>query len=103
VSSDPIDLALPDGLELARTTPEFDQDTVPPALLKAHQVAAEVWGRLVVAQGNLEFAFEDRAEEPSALGPGQSIVIPPQEPHRIIIVGPARFSVEFYRAAPTPS
>lgn len=103
MSSDPIDLALPDGLELARTTPEFDQDTVPPALLKAHQVAAEVWGRLVVAQGNLEFAFEDRAEEPSALGPGQSIVIPPQEPHRIIIVGPARFSVEFYRAAPTPS
>jgi tellurite resistance-related uncharacterized protein len=97
MSGDPIELTLPDGLELVRTTPEFDESTVPPALLNAHEIAAGVWGRLVVTEGGLDFVFEDQAEEPRPLGPGESIVIPPQRPHRVVITGPAHFSIEFYR------
>lgn len=99
-SSEP---AIPDGLELARTTPEFDEHTVPPGLLKAHQVAAGVWGRLVVSRGRLDFTFEDQADERRSVGPGESVVIPPQRPHRIVIIGPVRFCVEFHRPPQTGS
>ncbi|MCB0997228.1 MAG: DUF1971 domain-containing protein, partial [Acidimicrobiales bacterium] len=42
---------MPDGLELARTTPEFTAESVPPALLATHTVAAGVWGRIRVRAG----------------------------------------------------
>ena len=48
---------LPDGLELVRTTPEFDQHTTPAGLLGAHRTAPDVWGRLVVHTGETSFAF----------------------------------------------
>lgn len=95
---------LPLSLELVRITPEFDQDTVPRALLRAHQVANDVWGNLVVAEGSLDFLFEDVAEqEPRnrrTVAAGATQPIPPQRPHRLIITGPVRFAVEFHRAPP---
>ncbi|MFP5489781.1 MAG: MMPL family transporter, partial [Acidimicrobiia bacterium] len=48
---------LPDGLVLARTTPIFDQHTVPAGLLGTHHVTAGVWGRLRVHSGEVGFAF----------------------------------------------
>jgi len=92
------ELTLPRGLELVRSTPEFNEHSVLPALLSAHQIEAEVWGRLVVTRGNLGFVFEDNASKPLHLGRGESIIIPSQRPHRVVITGPTAFRVEFYRA-----
>lgn len=101
---DPAVLELPDGLEHARTTPTFDQDSVPAGLLDAHRTGAGVWGRLVVATGSVRFAFQAEGEDEAEGGAdtrqllaGDRQVIPPERPHRVILDGPATFAVEFHR------
>jgi len=88
---------LPDGLELVRTTPEFSEHTIPAGLRAAHQTATGVWGRLVVRSGAARFVFEDHPDTSFLLTAGDSLAIPPQRPHHVIVTGPVRFVVEFYR------
>jgi tellurite resistance-related uncharacterized protein len=88
---------LPADLELVRTTEVFDNDSVPAGLLRAHQVAEGVWGRLVVHTGRVRFVFEDLPERPIELGTGQDQVIPPLRLHHLELDEPATFAVEFYR------
>ena len=89
-------MELPKGLKLARTTPVFDQDTVPAGLLAAHKVAAGVWGQLVVHSGRLTFVFEDAPEDRHQIEAGQRMVIPPTRLHHLELDGPATFVVEFF-------
>jgi tellurite resistance-related uncharacterized protein len=88
---------LPDGLELARTTPTFDQTNVPAGLRAAHRVADDVWGRLVVHTGSLTFRFDDGPDNPRRVTAGGDVVIPPAIPHHVEIDGPVTFAVEFHR------
>lgn len=90
-------LELPDGLTLARTTPVFDEGSVPVGLLSAHQVAEGVWGRVVVKTGALDFVFEDAPTDVIHLAAGDHQVIPPQRPHHVQPVGSVTFCVEFHR------
>lgn len=92
-----VDIDLPDDVTLARTTPTFDEHTVPDGLLSAHRTADAVWGRLVVLDGTLDFAFEDAAAAPRTLVVGERQVIPPGREHRVILTGPVNFHVEFHR------
>jgi len=89
-------IELPAGCELVRTTREFDEPTVPAALLSAHRVADGVWGRLVVRDGALRFGFDDEAGERLVVA-GATQVIPPGRPHHLRIDGAVRFVVEFHR------
>ncbi len=91
---------LPHDACLVRTTPRFTEATVPPALLGAHRVAEGVWGLLHVWSGSVGFRFEDDpASTPDRhVGSGQTQLIPPERPHRIVIEGSAEFDVAFYRA-----
>lgn len=88
---------IPDGFILARTTDVFDNDTVPAGLLRAHRVADDVWGRLVVHGGQVRFVFEDSPDAPITVPAGAAVVIPPARPHHVELDEPARFAVEFYR------
>jgi tellurite resistance-related uncharacterized protein len=88
---------LPSGLELIRTTDEFDNDSVPAGLLRAHRVADGTWGRLVVRAGTMRFVFEDRADQPVIVGVGDRVVIPPALAHHVEFDGPACFVIEFHR------
>lgn len=73
MTSGATDGQLPNGLELARTTDVFDNDTVPAGLLRAHRVANGTWGRLVGRVGLSGVACQRaatparRAASPSAL------------------------------------
>ena len=87
---------LPDGLDLVRTTEIFDNDTVPAGLLRAHRIAKDVWGRLVVHSGSLDLVFED-GDTAIGLAEGDTQAIPPDQPHHVAMTGPASFVVEFYR------
>ncbi len=87
---------LPPGLELVRTTSVFTESSVPAGLLAAHRVASGVWGRLVVASGAVRFRFEDEEDGHVITAPG-SMVIPPDRPHHLEILGPVRFVLEFHR------
>jgi len=82
---------------LQRTTPDFDEHTVPAGLLRAHEVAAGVWGELTVLEGALRFVWEDGDAAPIDLAAGDSVVIPPQVPHRVEPGPGARFHVAFHR------
>lgn len=90
--------SLPPGLMLRRTTDVFTDTTVPAGLLRAHRVAQGVWGRLVVLEGRLRFVW-DVAEfgDPLELVAGDSVVIPPDTPHRVEPRAGCRFVVEFHR------
>jgi tellurite resistance-related uncharacterized protein len=89
---------LPDDLELVRVTDEFDESTVPRGLHRAHRVARGVWGVLVVRDGSLRFVWEDGSGT-RVLVAGERQVIPPETPHRVEVIGPVRFVVEFHRPA----
>ena len=95
--ADPIEL--PVGLELARSTPEFDEQSVPAGLLAAHRVADDVWGRLVVTSGSLRFVFGDAVAGSAGrtIVAGEHQVIPPARAHHVELVGPVGFHVEFHR------
>ncbi len=82
-------------MNLVRTTPEFDESTVPAGLLGEHRVAPGVWGRLIVRAGALGFGFEGRPER--VVPAGEHVAIPPDVTHHVRIVGPVRFVVEFHR------
>jgi tellurite resistance-related uncharacterized protein len=88
---------MPTGLELARTTPEFTDTTAPAALLAAHRVGPEVWGRLCVNAGRVRFVFEADPAAAVELSAGEHVDIPPDEAHHIEPRPDARFVVEFYR------
>ena len=98
LTSPGVEPVLPDNLDLVRTTDEFDEHTVPPGLLKAHRTASGVWGNLTVRSGSLDFAFEDDANSLRSVETGGSQPIPPGRPHRVILTGPTKFAVEFYRS-----
>ncbi len=89
--------ALPDGLELQRVTDVFDAESVPRGLLRAHQIAQGVWGRLVVVAGTVHFVWEDDPDHPVRLATGDSVVVPPLRRHHVELGDDARFSVEFHR------
>lgn len=80
-----------------RTTPVFDESGVPHGLLAAHQLAAGVWARVVVQEGALDFVFEDAPDRPIHLSAGGSLVVPPEQPHHVLLTGPVRFALELYR------
>lgn len=88
---------LPEGLELTRTTDVFDEANHPGGLLRAHQVADGVWGRLVVHTGSLRFVFEDDADRPLTVAAGDSVAIPPARRHHVEFDGPVTFAIEFHR------
>ena len=89
------------GFELVRTTPTFDNVSVPAALLGTHQVAPGAWGRLVVRSGELVFVFDDSVDMPIRVGAGGHVAIPPERPHHLELDGPTTFAVEFYRPTST--
>ncbi len=88
---------LPEGLELQRVTDVFDADSVPAGLLRAHQIAEGVWGRVLVVGGTLRFVWEDDPDHPVQLTDGDSLVVPPQRRHHVELGDGARFAVEFHR------
>ena len=91
---------LPAGLEHARTTRVFDQTSAPAGLLAAHRIAPGVWGRLLVHSGSLVFRFEDEPERAHRLDEGETLVIPPNRPHRLELdESPVSFATEFHREA----
>ncbi|BDT59522.1 hypothetical protein MasN3_30160 [Massilia varians] len=88
---------LPAGLEHYKSTPVFDQDSVPAGLRRAHSTAAGVWGRIVVHAGSLRYVIEAPDTEQHLLAPGKPGIVEPGVPHHVATEGPVRFCVEFYR------
>ncbi len=87
---------LPDTVEKYSQSRAFTETTTPANFQKHHATRPGVWGKLVMVSGAMAFEWEADATQ-LALAAGDTVVIPPETPHRVILQGPVSFCVEFYR------
>lgn len=87
----------PDGLTGYSRSREFDETSVPAALLRDHATKDGVWARLHVLEGNLGFVDQVDGSQ-MTLTPGIHPCIFPDRLHHVVLVGSVRFFVEFCRA-----
>jgi ubiquinol oxidase len=78
-----------------RTTPIFDETSLPGALRREHRTKVGVWGIIRVLEGELVLTFIDPPEE-RRLTPEQPGFILPDQPHFATPAGPMRMQIEFY-------
>lgn len=88
---------LPTAAKPYKKTPTFNQDSVPPGLLKAHQTKAGTWGSIVVLSGKLLYRILEPVAEEIELSPSHPGVVEPQILHEVEPLGAVEFYVEFYR------
>ena len=82
-----------------KTTPIFDEATLPEAIRSAHSTKAGVWGLLRVFEGEARLVFHAPRRE-VAITPDHPGVIAPEAVHHVELAGPVRLHVEFYREPP---
>ena len=89
---------LPDGLEKYAETPVFSEVTVPGRLTSLHDTKAGTWGRLMVLTGALDYVVPGPPLSRQRIDAGETGIIEPEVPHRVELIGPVTFKVEFHRA-----
>ncbi|KKW90623.1 DUF1971 domain-containing protein [Sphingobium chungbukense] len=82
-----------------RSTPVFDQDTLPAALRARHDTKAGVWGVIRVLEGKLELTIFDPPST-TLLTPGAPGLVRPQQPHFVTPMGMVKMQVDFYDRPP---
>ncbi len=82
-----------------RSTPAFDQTTLPAALRARHNTKAGVWGVIRLIEGALKLTYLDPPSE-VILTPGQPGLVRPQEPHFVTPLGDMQMQVDFYDQHP---
>lgn len=88
----------PEGVEKYSETPIFTETSTPAKLLQIHDTKPDVWGRIVVLEGALDYIIPGPPERVLRLDPKRCGVIRPAEPHRVALIGAVRFKVEFLKA-----
>jgi len=92
-------MALP--VQPYRSTPIFDEDTLPQALRARHNTKAGVWGVIRVLEGELRLTYLEDSLREVLLTPSQPGLIRPQQPHFVTPLGPMKMQVDFYDQPPT--
>lgn len=82
-----------------RSSPLFDQETLPAALRRAHSTKAGVWGVIRVVEGRVRYVRAESASE-SILDPETPGLIRPEELHYVEPLGPMKMRVDFYDRPP---
>jgi len=82
-----------------RSTPIFDQETLPAGLRANHSTKAGVWGHIRVMEGRLRLTYLDPPSE-LLLEAGQSGVVKPEQVHFVTPLGPMKMQVDFYHEPP---
>lgn len=86
----------PDGLRLVRTSPEWDEHTMPAGLRIAHRLKSGSWGRIIVLQGQLHFVAQTDPVIDDVVSPERAQAIPADIEHDVQPLGPVRFSIDFF-------
>ncbi len=89
-------MELPEHFVLHRHSPLFDQDTVPPALLKAHQLKAGVWARIHVMEGSLRYHLDTPSPRTFLVDAEHPGIVVPEVPHHVEPVGNVQFYLAIY-------
>lgn len=83
-----------------RSTPEFDEKTLPAALRAEHRTKAGVWGVIRVIEGRLKLTYLDPPST-TILTPELPGLILPEQPHFVEPLGAVRMQVDFYDEPPS--
>lgn len=82
-----------------RSTPVFDETSLPPGLRAEHRLKAGVWGRIRVLEGRLKLNYIDPPSE-VMLTPEAAGRIAPEQPHFVTPQGAIKMRVDFYDVDP---
>ena len=82
-----------------KSTPVFDEVSLPAGLRREHRTKAGAWGVIRVLGGRLRYQVLDPSSE-VILEPGRPGLILPEQPHLVEPLGPIRIQVEFYDHLP---
>lgn len=82
-----------------RSTPVFDEQTLPKALRERHDTKAGVWGVIRVIEGELRLTMIEPPGE-QILSPDRFGVIEPGQPHFVTPLGAMKMQVDFYNEPP---
>ena len=85
-----------------KSTPVFDENTLPAGLRREHRTKVGVWGVIRVLEGRLRYQVLDPVSE-MVLEPGVPGLVLPDQPHRVEPLGQMRMQVEFYHQMPVPA
>ncbi|WP_428679750.1 DUF1971 domain-containing protein [Reyranella sp.] len=84
-----------------KSTPVFDETTLPAALRREHRTKAGVWGIIRVLEGEVRLVIVGGAE--TILTPDRPGLVLPDQPHHVEPLGKMRMQVDFYDQAPDVS
>jgi len=82
-----------------RSTPVFDEQSLPRGLRNEHRTKAGTWGVIRVLEGRLRLQVLEPPTE-SVLTPEHPALVLPEQPHQVEPVGPMRMQVDFYDRPP---
>lgn len=91
--------ALPSEAREYKRSATFTEANVPAGLLRDHSTKEGTWALIVVEDGQLAYTIESPLRT-FLLTPELPGVIEPTVPHRVTVIGPVRFHVEFLAASP---
>ncbi len=82
-----------------RSTPVFDETTLPEALKREHRTKDGVWGVIRVLEGELKFVLAESGTE-TILTPDRPGLVQPQQTHRVEPLSRLRMQIHFYDREP---
>lgn len=82
-----------------RSSPVFNEDTLPQALRRDHRTKEGVWGVIRILSGQLKYVITETGET-RMLDPGSPGLVLPDQLHYVEVVGPVRMQVDFYNQEP---
>ena len=94
-----ISLAAPRPTKPYKSTPVFDEVTIPAGMRREHRTKPGTWGVIRVLDGRLRYQVLEPNSE-VILEPGRPGLILPEQPHLVESLGPVRMQVEFYDHLP---
>ena len=87
---------IPKTAKAYKKTDVFNEKTVPKALLVEHSTKSNVWGKIIVLEGELIYSIPSTNEQ-FELTVSNFGVVEPEVKHLVKPVGKVKFYVEFYK------
>lgn len=78
-----------------KSTPVFDENTLPAGLRKEHRTKTGVWGVIRILEGRVRYRVLNPVGE-TILDPDHPGLVLPDQPHLVEPLGTVRMQVEFY-------
>ena len=88
---------LPAGVTCYWQSGRLDQGNLPAGLTREHRLKEGTWGMLTLRSGSIQFVWDDTEGGTVELAAPGRMVIPPTVPHHLVLGGPFKLEIEFYR------